>query len=122
MLSSNTVVFAADYTLLEPGVFGQEQGFAVNGTGDFTDYANMVFTALLTLAIALAILYIVIGGFTYVTSSIAGEKEAGKNKIKEALKGLLIILLAWLILNTINPDLINWKFKVTPLGQSAPAE
>ena len=46
------------------------------------------------------------GGFQYLTS--AGNPAAigdAKDKIKSALLGLLLILISWLILQVINPDL-----------------
>ena len=112
-----TNVLAVDYTLLEPGVF--EQNSVKVGTGDsFMTYAKMAFKALLSIAVALAILQIVLGGFGYVTGATMGEKGDGKEKIWDALKGLAIILLSWLILYTINPDLVNWKFRVDSLGEN----
>jgi len=47
------------------------------------------------------------GGFQYLTS--AGNPTSisdAKDKIKSAFLGLLIILIAWLVLQVINPDLI----------------
>lgn len=117
LLGSATALFAADspntsYTLLEPGVFGGD----VKQVTSFTDYANKAFSVLLAVAIALAILMIVIGGFEYVTSATAGGKGEGGKKIRDALTGLAIILLSWLALYTINPKLVEWNFTVEPLG------
>ena len=113
LLSSATAIFAADtsYTLLEPGVFNGE----VKQVTSFTDYANRAFSVLLAVAIALAILMIIIGGFEYVTSATMGGKGEGKKKIFDALAGLAIILLSWLALYTINPKLVEWDFKVEQL-------
>ncbi|MEI8175100.1 MAG: hypothetical protein WCG28_04080, partial [bacterium] len=41
------------------------------------------------------------------TSELISSKEAGKESIRNALLGLLLALGAWLILNTLNPDLLN---------------
>jgi hypothetical protein len=114
LLGSAVTIFAAEanYTLLEPGVFG---GGTTEVTS-FNDYASLAFTAILGIAIALAILMIVLGGFQYITSATGMGKEDGKGKIKDALTGLAIILLSWLALYTINPDLVNWNFKVDQLG------
>lgn len=125
LLGSATAIFATDppdtsYTLLEPGVFGQapDSKFAVTS---FTDYANRIFSVLLTAAIALAILRIVLGGFSYITSATAGGKNEGKEMVTQALIGLAIILLSWLALYTVNPKLVVWDFTVEPLGKTTPA-
>jgi len=54
-----------------------------------------------------AFVMLVTGGVKYLTS--AGSPSAisdAKDQIKSALLGLLIILMSWLILQVINPDLI----------------
>jgi len=114
LLSGATFVFAADtsYTLLEPEVFGGE----VTQVTSFSDYANRIFSVLLTVSITLAVLMIVLGGFQYVTSASGLGKSDGKEKIKDALLGLVIILLSYLVLVTINPSLVKWDFKVDQLG------
>jgi len=53
-----------------------------------------------------AFVMLVMGGVKYLTS--AGNPSAigdAKDQIKSALLGLLIILMSWLILQVINPDL-----------------
>jgi hypothetical protein len=50
---------------------------------------------------------ILLGGVQYMTSEAMGSKEAGKEKIKNALWGLRLAIISWLILSTINPDLLN---------------
>jgi len=114
----NTFTIAADtsYTLLEPGVFKE-----TTKVKDFNDYANLIFGVLLSASVALAILMIVIGGFEYVTSASGLGKSNGKSKIVDALTGLAIILLSYMVLYTINPCLVKWNFTVTELGSTDPA-
>lgn len=124
LLSFNTTtIYAAEtsYTLLEPGIFN---GQATDGkVTNFNEYASLIFSTLLTIAIALAILRIVLGGFTYITSATVGEKGRGKDMINKALLGLLIILISYIVLKTINPKLVAWEFKVDQLGGgSVPSE
>lgn len=102
------------YTLLEPGIFGRDK-VVIGGETTFGDYASMAFKSLLAIAVALAVIQIVLGGFAYVTSAIPGVKSDAKGKITAALTGLALLLFSWLILNTINPDLVNWKLKLDPL-------
>ena len=99
------------YTLLEPEIIG-----SAAAPTDFLSYINIFYQVLLYVAIALAIIYIVIGGFEYLTSAAASGKGEGKETIKKALQGLAIALLSYLILNTINPETVNWKFNICKLG------
>ncbi|MEK7499596.1 MAG: hypothetical protein AAB649_03245, partial [Patescibacteria group bacterium] len=66
-------------------------------------------------ASVLAVLMIVIGGFTYVSSDAMGNKEEGKHQIKAAFGGLLLILASYIILNTVNPQLVSISIISTPL-------
>lgn len=100
------------YTLLEPGVTGSAGGQAPT---NFLTYINIFYKVLLWLTIALAIIYIVVGGIQYMTSAAASGKGDGKDKIFGALKGLAIALLSYLILYSINPDLVNWKLCIPKL-------
>lgn len=90
-----------DYTPLEPLFEGDKDG-------GFVHYIQMIYKFLIwTVGIA-ALLMLSIGGFMYVTS--AGNKanaETAKKIIKDSLLGLIIVLVAWVILYLINPDLIK---------------
>ena len=59
---------------------------------------------------------IVVGGFEYITAG-GNESTVGraKTRITQALLGILLILGSYLILNTINPDLVNFDLGLTPL-------
>lgn len=55
-----------------------------------------------------ALLMISIGGFMYFTGAGNTSKmESGKKIIMDAIYGLLAVFFAWIILNTINPNLTN---------------
>ncbi len=60
-----------------------------------------------------AMIMLVIGGVQYM---VAGEKDPGpaKERIRNAIWGLILALTSWLILYTINPDLTR-KVKLKPL-------
>ena len=61
------------------------------------------------LAAVLAVIEIVVGGLQYALSESLFSKEDALDRIKMALLGLFIALVSWLILNTINPELVNLK-------------
>lgn len=101
---------AGDYTLLEPSVIEDARD-----AKHFETYARAMFSTTLLVAVILAILMFTWGGFEYIAGNIPGSKTDGKQKIWAAIFGLLIALVSWLILNTINPDLVN--FRLDKIGQ-----
>ncbi len=62
---------------------------------------------LIGIAAVLAMIMIVAGGIQYMTSGLVSSKEAGKHRITNAIIGLLIALGAYIILFTINPNLLK---------------
>lgn len=85
-----------------------------------------VFESLYRLAMSLvgisAMIMIVIGGVLYMTARDSkGQIDQAKGYITNAIWGLVIALISWLVLYTINPDLVG-KFKlcIKPLnGQNS---
>jgi len=77
--------------------------------GDFVTYIQKLFNIFLGLAIVLSVIMVVIGGAQYLSTDAVGGKSEGKQKLQNALWGLVIALSAFLILNTINPDLLNLR-------------
>ena len=99
------------YTLLEklPGI---GEGGVVK---DFGTYLSQMFTLSLQLATVLAVVMISYGGFKYLTTeSFTGTSDA-KKIITNAVIGLVLLLTSWLLLYTINPDLVNQTFKIPPV-------
>ena len=74
----------------------------------FPQYINMIYTLSITLAIILATIMIVYGGYRYMTS--AGNPETlaeAKDIITGAIIGLILLILAALILRTISPSIVG---------------
>ena len=94
------------YTFLEPLYTGQTEINTTTNGG--LDYFKLVYSWTLTLAIALAFVMIVVGGIQYSTSfADPGAKKAGLDRIYGALIGLVLALVSYLILNTINTSLVT---------------
>lgn len=67
-----------------------------------------------------ALLMVVIGGFMYITSAGNNSSmEKAKGVITDAIVGLLMALLSYLLLYIINPDLVRIK-KIEPISLSTP--
>lgn len=95
----------ATYTLLQPlEVPGQG---TVETTADLNSYLNLAVKVILGVAGVLAVIMIMIGGIQYLSTDAIGGKSEGREKISGALWGIAIALVSWIILNTINPDLLN---------------
>jgi len=62
-----------------------------------TYFANF----LLSIVGLISMLFIVIGGYWYIFGGITDNKEKGKKFIANALKGLVVAILAWVIVSVI---------------------
>lgn len=79
----------------------------VMNSPDLTTYLIGMFKLLIGVAGALAVVMIVIGGIQYMSTDAIYGKKDGKEKINRALGGLLLALVSWLILNSINPKILE---------------
>lgn len=103
------------YTLLE-----KIPGFASTDGSNLPKYIIAVYNVALAVVILSAVLMVSIGGFMYLTS--AGNTSSmgtAKGIIFDALIGLVIALAAWLLLNVINPDLVNVTINGLSVNPSA---
>lgn len=85
-------------------------------TGDFYTYVQGIYKfGIWGVGIA-AFMMIIIGGFMYITSAGNNSSmEKAKGVITDAIVGLLLAMLSWLLLYIINPDLVKIK-KLDPVG------
>lgn len=107
-VSADTTTDGGQYTVLVqlPGV-----GDTTGGTTKLSDYLPAVFNLAIGIAAALAFVMIVLGGITYATTDALSGKADGRERITNAIWGLLLVIGAWVILNTINPQIL--KFNLT---------
>lgn len=81
----------------------------VTQTGvDFSAFVSGMFRLLITLGGLFAVLMLVIAGITYMVASSPGQISSAKDRAKAALYGLLLLTGCWLILYTINPNLLRF--------------
>jgi hypothetical protein len=86
-----------------PNIAGQPDP----GTG-LVEYINYIFIFGLGLVTILALGQMMLGGIKYILAAgNASKVEDAKDYIQSALWGLGILLASYLLLNTINPDLVN---------------
>ena len=77
------------------------------GTQILGTYLTGIFKVGIAVAGVLAFLMIVIGGFQYLSTDAITGKEEGKQRIARALGGLILALASYIILYTINPNLVS---------------
>lgn len=95
-----SATFAADFI----GLVGIP-GIEPNGDTDLNAYINALYRLSISLAALLAVIKIVAAGAKYMLTDIVPAKEDAKKDIQGALIGLLIVIGAIIILNTVNTDL-----------------
>jgi hypothetical protein len=93
------------YQPLVPNAFGT----TLTNTTSLGQFLSQAFQFGLALAAALAVVMIVWGGVEIMLSESVFKKEDGRKKIWDAIWGLGLALVSWLILYTINPDILNFK-------------
>lgn len=114
--SSNDVT-QAQYTLLTPL---PQLGSCPSGSNctsncasgsicsiDVSQFISYAYKFALALAVVLAVFMITIGGFEYMLSGAMDTKSNAIKKIQDAVAGLLLALASYLILYTIDPNLVS---------------
>jgi hypothetical protein len=108
------------YVPLEGEAF---KDFGQTSTSNLGEFLSAAFQFGLAIAAALAVVMIVWGGVEIMLSESLFKKEDGKKKVWDAIWGLLLALVSWLILYTINPQILDWSFlgkqSAAPSAQTA---
>ena len=96
----------------------QVPGFTDGLTNGFSEYVNYLYATAIAIGALLAVVKIIVAGVKYMTSEVVTSKGDAKKDIQGALLGLLLILGAYIILNTINPQLLNQKIGFKELSKA----
>ena len=80
-----------------------------NCTADLTSYLPGIFNLSIGIAAVLAFVMITYGGILYMTTDAISGKTQGREYITNALWGLLLVIGAYVILYTINPQILNFN-------------
>ena len=108
-VSSSTIAYAATsqgYVSLS-GIPKLTQAANQNDLGG---YLNTIYILIVGLGSLLAVIKIALAGVKYAMSDIVTNKSDAKDDIYGALLGLAILLLPYIILSTIYPNLVNLDF------------
>lgn len=88
---------------------------------NLADFFNNLYKYLIGLAAILAIVEIIWGGLEYSTQESPGGKSGGKERIQQAIYGLVLVLSPVLVFSIINPSILNLSIGLKPLDLTAPA-
>ena len=87
-------------TLVPLAAHAQFRPLVPNESGDIFEALGNILDFLFALAGALAVLWLIYGGILYITGGAKGAENA-KQTIINAVIGVVVILLAYVILNTV---------------------
>jgi hypothetical protein len=87
------------------------------GADNLPQLLNGLFKMAIAIGAIVAVVRLVYAGFIYMTSDLPGNKGSAKTIIWDSIIGLFLLLGVWLILNQINPDILdlNAVRNITPI-------
>lgn len=92
-------------------------GAKITPTSEFTEYLKYVFDFGIGIAFAIVLISLAVAGVLYFLAPVPGALAKAKDRVAGAVSGLLILVLLYLIITTINPYLAFFK-----LGKLEPVE
>ena len=104
--------FAQGFVPLAPIPGLTDIQYAPNGLAVFF---NNLYKYLIGLAAVLAVIMIIWGGLEYSTQDSISKKSDGKQRIYDAIFGLVLVLSPVLVFSIINPSILNLSLNLPPL-------
>lgn len=115
-------VLAQGFTALAPipGLTDTAQTSVVN-SASLASFFNNLYKYLIGLAASFAVIMIIWGGLEISTQDSISKKGAGKEKITNAIFGLVLVLSPVLVFSIINPSILNLSLNLPPLDTKSGA-
>src|SRR3990167_735226 len=124
VLAGAPPIFAAEaqpsgFTALAPipGLTDISPTAVVNSTS-LANFFNNLYKYVIGLAAVLAVIMIIWGGLEYSTQDSVSKKSDGKERIIQAILGLVLVLSPVLVFSIINPGILNLSISLDPLKTS----
>jgi len=116
---------AGEFTALAP-IPGLTENVGIVNSDSLANFFNNLYKYLIGLAAILAIVEIIWGGLEIATQDSISKQGSGRNRIKQALIGLALVLSPVLVFSIINPRILNLSLglppiNVRPAGANTPA-
>ena len=99
------------YVLLEPSAL-TGVGVSSSTPTDLMTYLKGAYQTLFVVIFSAAIIMVVWAGFEYMLTDVVTTKGNAKKRLENAVWGLVIIGLSYLVLYIINPDLVNFELEL----------
>lgn len=110
---SQQILPAATYTPIS----GVGDGYFFEASNSsLADVINLILNWGIAFTLILAVLMIIISGIQYILSDVVTSKQNAKTKIVSALSGVIIALLSYVVLQTIDQDLVKINLNFSNLG------
>lgn len=93
---------------------GLTQGVTADTAG-LANFFNNLYKYLVGLSAILAVIMIIWGGLEYSTQDSVSKKSDGKERIYQAIFGLVLVLSPVLVFSIINPSILNLSINLDPL-------
>ena len=84
-------------------------------TNDLAEYMGAIYKWLVGASVAIVIVMVMIGGLQYVLASGSGQVQKGKERIKNSIIGMVLLLFSYTILFTVNPNLVKLQVPGLPM-------
>lgn len=112
---TEVIIPGTDQVVASSEVEGRVEGWFLGKVDDLAEYLETIYNFVIGIAGLVAATIMIVGGFQYLTAGgDANRVSAAKSRIANALIGLVLALSAYLLLNTINPALVNFKTPDVP--------
>lgn len=109
------------YIALEPLPLGADYQNCYGGVNEkcsnpvpFQALVTRGFQLLLGVGSTVAVVMLVMGALTYMFSDVLNSKKNALGRIRNAMWAIVLLVSSYLILYTINPDLISFKLAINP--------
>lgn len=86
---------------------------------DFGSYLNYAFTLFIVIGGMFAVATFVWGGIMYMVSDVVNKKDFAKKQMTRSIWGIVLLLGSYILLVTINPQLVNLNNFNSSLNQAA---
>ncbi len=107
-------VFAQGFTALAP-IPGLTDTTGIVNSAGFANFFNNLYKYVIGLAAVFAVIMITWGGLEISTQDSISKQGAGREKITQAIYGLILVLSPVLVFSIINPSILNLSLNLTKI-------